>query len=45
VLVDKVPFLVLGELAETREEEDHKMVVFPWPRRSIGTTPSLGEIV
>jgi macrolide transport system ATP-binding/permease protein len=44
VLVDNVPFLVIGELAETREEDDNKMVVFPFAtasRRVWGTpTPA-----
>ena len=34
VLVNKVPFLVIGELAETREEEDNKMVAFPYATAS-----------
>jgi macrolide transport system ATP-binding/permease protein len=34
VLVDKVPFLIIGELAETREEEDNKMVAFPYATAS-----------
>jgi hypothetical protein len=33
-LLDSVPFLVIGELAQTREEDDGRMVVFPYETAS-----------
>jgi macrolide transport system ATP-binding/permease protein len=34
VLLDRVPFLVIGELAQTSEEDDGRMVVFPYETAS-----------